>query len=289
MHDQLFVLAAITQSTYCFVWDVLMDWGLPYRARRDDEGLCGLRMRTPLVVSRSKALYLSLCAFNFGATRPPARRHRPTPTASRPYNRAAPPTSHLPPTSRLPPTTSPTSHLPPPASRLPPPSTTRLTSAGLRFIWALSIFGSVPGRSWGMFFLEVVEMARRTVWAVFRVEWEMVHKIYQKDPVTHATRATRAPRCHAPPRAPRTSPLPPLPATFALVRHSHPAFFLGVCGVRSRACLFPPPRTTRRVRRWACYKRKVTEVCSQGGARCTSGGFPALFCRGCIVLLFHCY
>ena len=149
MHDQLFILAAITQSTYCFMWDVLMDWGLPCRARRDDEGLCGLRMRTPLVVSRSKALYLCLCAFNFG----------------------------------------------------------------LRFIWALSIFGSVPGRSWGMFFLEVVEMARRTVWAVFRVEWEMVHKIYEKDPVTHATRATGTPRRDAPPRAPRTSPLPPLPAT----------------------------------------------------------------------------
>ena len=152
MHDHLFILAAITQSTYCFVWDVLMDWGLPCRARRDDEGLCGLRMRTPLVVSRSKALYLCLCAFNFG----------------------------------------------------------------LRFIWALSIFGSVPGRSWGMFFLEVVEMARRTVWAVFRVEWEMVHKIYENDPVTHAT---RAPRRDAPPRVPRMSTPPPLPA---IVRASLP-------------------------------------------------------------------
>jgi hypothetical protein len=28
----------------------------------------------------------------------------------------------------------------------------------------------------------VVEIARRTVWAVFRVEWEMVHKIYHDDP-----------------------------------------------------------------------------------------------------------
>ena len=162
MHDQLFVLAAITQSTYCFVWDVLMDWGLPCRARRDDEGLCGMRMRTPLVVSRSKALYLCLCAFNFG----------------------------------------------------------------LRFIWALSIFGSVPGRSWGMFFLEVVEMARRTVWAVFRVEWEMVHKIYEKDPVTHATR--HAPRArhaathhHAPHARRRHRRCPP---PFALVHHSHAGF-----------------------------------------------------------------
>ena len=105
MHDHLFVLAAITQSTYCFVWDVLMDWGLPCRARRDDEGLCGMRMRTPLVVSRSQALYLSLCAFNFGATRPPAR-----PPACPP---ARPPPAHLPP---------PTSHLPPLTSHLSPPT-----------------------------------------------------------------------------------------------------------------------------------------------------------------------
>jgi len=55
MHDQLFVLAAITQSTYCFVWDVLMDWGLPYRARRDDETracaacACALRWSSPAV------------------------------------------------------------------------------------------------------------------------------------------------------------------------------------------------------------------------------------------------
>eukprot|EP00908_Phaeocystis_cordata_P024814 Transcript_7268.p2 GENE.Transcript_7268~~Transcript_7268.p2 ORF type:complete len:394 (-),score=148.41 Transcript_7268:875-2056(-) len=95
-HDHLFVLCALTQSSYCFIWDVLMDWGLPYKARHEDEGCCGLRMRSPLVVSRSKLLYLGLCAFNFG----------------------------------------------------------------LRFIWALSIFGGVPGRSWGMFFFEVVEMAR---------------------------------------------------------------------------------------------------------------------------------
>lgn len=27
-HDRLFVLAAIVQSTYCFVWDLHMDWGL---------------------------------------------------------------------------------------------------------------------------------------------------------------------------------------------------------------------------------------------------------------------
>ena len=95
-----------------------MDWGLPYRARYADEGVCGLRMRTPLVVTRRKWVYLLLCAFNLS----------------------------------------------------------------LRFIWALSIFGGVSGRGLGMFFFEVVEMIRRTVWAVFRVEWEMVAKVYHKDP-----------------------------------------------------------------------------------------------------------
>lgn len=78
-------------------------------------------MRSPLVVSRSKLLYLGLCAFNFGAALP-----------------AASARTHLRPTY---------------APGL-------LSGAGLRFIWALSIFGGVPGRSWGMFFFEVVEMAR---------------------------------------------------------------------------------------------------------------------------------
>lgn len=44
---------------------------------------------------------------------------------------------------------------------------------GLRFMWALSVFGGVPGRGLGMFFFEVVEILRRTVWAVFRIEWEV--------------------------------------------------------------------------------------------------------------------
>ena len=29
-----------------------------------------------------------------------------------------------------------------------------------------------------MFFFEVIEIFRRTVWAVFRIEWEVVTKIY---------------------------------------------------------------------------------------------------------------
>ena len=117
MHDHLFVLAAVAQSSYCFVWDVLMDWGLPERGRPGGGGgggggVCGWRMRGELLVTRDKALYLVLCAFNLV----------------------------------------------------------------LRFTWTLTFLGALPGRGGGMFCVEVLEIARRTVWAVFRIEWELVHK-----------------------------------------------------------------------------------------------------------------
>ena len=35
-HDQLFILCAVVQSSYCFVWDVLMDWGLPLGRAEDN-------------------------------------------------------------------------------------------------------------------------------------------------------------------------------------------------------------------------------------------------------------
>ena len=47
----------------------------------------------------------------------------------------------------------------------------------LRFVWALSVFGGVPGRGLGMLFFESVEILRRTVWAIFRIEWEVVAKV----------------------------------------------------------------------------------------------------------------
>ena len=47
----------------------------------------------------------------------------------------------------------------------------------LRFVWALSVFGGVPSRGLGMFFFECVEIVRRTVWAIFRIEWEVVSKL----------------------------------------------------------------------------------------------------------------
>ena len=57
----------------------------------------------------------------------------------------------------------------------------------LRFIWALSVFGGVPGRA-GMLFFEVVEIFRRTVWAIFRIEWEVVTKVvtWKHDAATHS-------------------------------------------------------------------------------------------------------
>lgn len=117
-HDHFFIACAVVQSTYTFIWDVLMDWGLPQRcnAAKGDARprLCGYTLREPLLVTRSKGVYFLLCAFN-------------------------------------------------------------LT---LRFAWTLSVFGRVPGRGVGMFFFEVIEILRRTVWAVFRIEWEVITKVH---------------------------------------------------------------------------------------------------------------
>lgn len=48
----------------------------------------------------------------------------------------------------------------------------------LRFIWTISVFGGVPGHGAGMLFFELIEILRRTVWAVFRIEWEVIVKVY---------------------------------------------------------------------------------------------------------------
>jgi hypothetical protein len=64
----------------------------------------------------------------------------------------------------------------------------------LRFVWALSIFGGVPSRGFGMFFFECVEIVRRTVWAVFRIEWEVIAKvIYPAGACTAAHARTATP------------------------------------------------------------------------------------------------
>jgi len=110
-HDRLFILCALVQSSYCYFWDVQMDWGLLVP---DSSSALGYRLREPLLVTRRKWVYVLLCVFNFG----------------------------------------------------------------LRFIWAFSVLGYVPGRGGGMFFLEAVEILRRTVWAIFRIEWEVVVKVY---------------------------------------------------------------------------------------------------------------
>lgn len=46
----------------------------------------------------------------------------------------------------------------------------------LRFLWTLSAFGRVSSHGAGMFFFEFMEILRRTVWAVFRIEWEVIVK-----------------------------------------------------------------------------------------------------------------
>lgn len=116
-HDRLFILCAVVQSSYCYFWDVQMDWGLFVA---DRTATCGYRLREPLLVTRKRWVYALICVFNFG----------------------------------------------------------------LRFIWALSVFNVVPGRGRGMFLLESVEILRRTVWAIFRIEWEVVVKVYNASYVT---------------------------------------------------------------------------------------------------------
>jgi len=124
-HDQCFIVAAVVQSSYCFIWDVHMDWGLFRKANLGGKypgergaAYCGgppavCAMREPLLITRSQLSYVLLCVFDLA----------------------------------------------------------------LRFIWALSIFGGVPSRGFGMLFFECVEILRRTVWAVFRIEWEVIAKV----------------------------------------------------------------------------------------------------------------
>jgi len=46
----------------------------------------------------------------------------------------------------------------------------------LRFAWTLSVFADFSTRGSGMFFFELIEIIRRTVWALFRIEWEYIHQ-----------------------------------------------------------------------------------------------------------------
>ena len=134
LNDRLFVFAAVIQSTYCFIWDVHMDWGLFRLANVDGRSpaergtsCCGgrptiCRLRRPLLITRSNGAYYAIAVGDMA----------------------------------------------------------------LRFIWALSVFGGVPGRGAGMLFFEVVEIFRRTVWAIFRIEWEVVTKVvYAKHDAGH--------------------------------------------------------------------------------------------------------
>ena len=60
-HDGLFVLAALVQSNYCYVWDLHMDWGLFRRRQRSP---CGIALRQILLVTQRQPVYAVLCVFN---------------------------------------------------------------------------------------------------------------------------------------------------------------------------------------------------------------------------------
>jgi len=120
-HERYFMLAACIQSSYCFFWDVQMDWGL---LKRNPRAPLGWAMRAELLITSRKWVYAALCVFNLG----------------------------------------------------------------LRFVWALSLFGYATSPGGGMFFLEAIEIVRRTVWAIFRIEWEYIVKVlpasYSQMPLT---------------------------------------------------------------------------------------------------------
>lgn len=117
-NQSLFIAAAVIQSTFTFVWDVLMDWGLPQRTASGSSSVRRIpiyhefAMRDRLIVSQRKHVYVGLCIVNLL----------------------------------------------------------------LRFSWTLAAFGGVSSHGAGMFFFEVIEVFRRTVWAVFRIEWEVIAK-----------------------------------------------------------------------------------------------------------------
>lgn len=53
----------------------------------------------------------------------------------------------------------------------------------MRFAWAIAVFSQTSTLEYGMFVLEAVEVLRRTVWAIFRIEWEYIskkHHVQQK-------------------------------------------------------------------------------------------------------------
>lgn len=107
----LFVLAAVVNSTYSFVWDILMDWGMLQWDR--ERGWWKPALRETRLISQTRSVYGLVALFN----------------------------------------------------------------CAMRFLWAMAVFGYVRTRGQGMFFFEAMEIVRRTVWAVFRIEWEYVNKV----------------------------------------------------------------------------------------------------------------
>jgi hypothetical protein len=144
---------------------------------------------------------------------------------------------------------------------------------GLRFVWALSLFGYATSPGGGMFFLEAIEIVRRTVWAIFRIEWEYIVKV--RRPPCQRARAdalTRRP-VGAELRAPR---LPqPLSRTvcravWACPRHRCCPRRILRCRSHARARPSPCPRAAT----WRCVQTTTR------GARQSSGRAIVRTARG---------
>ena len=59
-YTNIFVVAAVIQSTYCWIWDILMDWGLPQWGGSPR----GWSLRQPLLVTPRRGVYWALAAQN---------------------------------------------------------------------------------------------------------------------------------------------------------------------------------------------------------------------------------
>ena len=163
-----------------------MDWGL---LRRDRRSMFGVSLRQPLLVTKRRWVYGVLCVFNltlrfawalsiFGGTHlsPCYPLFNPTESVFNldavTHRKRAPLYHHRNPST---------------------PSTRPPTRPGPQPFWPASVTAEshpipptgVQGRGAGMFFFEFIEIIRRTVWAVFRIEWEVVVKVWRSITLAH--------------------------------------------------------------------------------------------------------
>ena len=110
----------ICDQSYCYFWDVQMDWGLLVP---DASSAFGYRLRETRLVTSKKWVYAALCIFNFCLR---CMMHAPQ-SMLQMYCHAN-------------------------------SNTPMVRGGGRRFIWSLAVFNAVPGRGGGMFFFESVEI-----------------------------------------------------------------------------------------------------------------------------------